>query len=43
MRVIWGLDLEQISESLDVSIATVSRDWRFAKAWLSEAVGLADP
>ncbi len=41
MRVIWGLDLEQISESLGVSIATVSRDWRFAKAWLSEAVGLA--
>ena len=43
MRVIWGLDLEQISESLDVSIATVSRDWRFAKAWLSETVGLANP
>ncbi len=41
MRVIWGLDLQQISESLDVSIATVSRDWRFAKAWLSEAVGPA--
>ena len=40
MRVIWGLDLKQISESLDVSTATVSRDWRFAKAWLSEAVGL---
>ncbi len=40
MRVIWGLDLKQISESLGVSIATVSRDWRFAKAWLSEAVGL---
>lgn len=43
MRVIWGLDLEQISASLDVSIATVGRDWRFAKAWLSEAVGLANP
>ncbi len=39
MRVIWGLDLKQVSESLGVSIATVSRDWRFAKAWLSEAVG----
>ena len=42
MRVIWGLDLQQIAESLDVSISTVSRDWRFAKAWLSEAVGLAN-
>ncbi len=43
MRVIWGLDLKQISESLNVSLATVSRDWRFAKAWLSEAVVLANP
>ncbi|MHC4140439.1 MAG: ECF-type sigma factor [Planctomycetota bacterium] len=41
MRVIWGLDLKQTAEALDVSIATVSRDWRFAKAWLSEAVGPA--
>ncbi len=40
MRVIWGLDLKQISESLDVSVATVSRDWQFAKAWLCEAVDL---
>ena len=42
MRVIWGLDLEQIAEALSVSTATVSRDWRFSKAWLAEAVGLAD-
>ena len=42
MRVIWGLDLEQIAEALDVSISTVSRGWRFAKAWLSETVGLAN-
>jgi RNA polymerase sigma factor (TIGR02999 family) len=42
MRVIWGLDLEQVAEALEVSISTVSRDWRFAKAWLSETVGLAN-
>ena len=41
MRVIWGLNLRQVADSLDVSPSTVERDWRFAKAWLSEAVGLA--
>ncbi len=42
MRVIWGLDLEQVGKALDLSVSTVSRDWRFAKAWLSEAIGLAN-
>ncbi len=43
MRVIWGLNLRQVADSLDVSPSTVERDWRFAKAWLSEAVGRANP
>ena len=43
MRVIWGLNLRQVANSLDVSPSTVERDWRFAKAWLSEAVGRANP
>jgi len=38
MRVIWGFDLQQIAESLDLSVSTVTRHWRFAKTWLSEAV-----
>ena len=42
MRVIWGLNLRQVADSLDVSPSTVERDWRFAKAWLYEAVGLAN-
>lgn len=41
MRVIWGLNLRQVADSLDVSPSTVDRDWRFAKAWLSEAVSPA--
>ena len=41
MRVIWGLTLEQIAKSLDVSPSTVDRDWRFSKAWLAEEVRLA--
>jgi RNA polymerase sigma factor (TIGR02999 family) len=38
MRVVWGLDIEAIATSLDVSRSTVERDWRFAKAWLADEV-----
>jgi RNA polymerase sigma factor (TIGR02999 family) len=34
MKVIWGLEMNQIAESLGVSVATVERDWAFSKAWL---------
>ena len=38
-RVVWGLEMREIAESLGVSLATVERDWSFSKAWLSrEAV-----
>ncbi|MGP1309949.1 MAG: ECF-type sigma factor [Phycisphaerales bacterium] len=30
-----GLTHEQIAEMLEVSVRTVERDWRFAKAWLA--------
>lgn len=36
MRVVWGLEVSEIAESLGVSTSTVERDWRFAKAWLAE-------
>lgn len=39
MRVLWGLELDEIATSLDVSPATVDRDWRFARAWLLERLG----
>jgi len=34
MRVIWGMPIAEIVTSLDVSLATVERDWSFASAWL---------
>lgn len=34
LRFFVGLSLEEISEVLDVSPATVSRDWSMARAWL---------
>jgi RNA polymerase sigma factor (TIGR02999 family) len=42
MRVVWGLSVSEIAESLGVSASTVERDWRFAKAWLADQVGLID-
>jgi RNA polymerase sigma factor (TIGR02999 family) len=35
-RFFGGLDIEQTAKALDVSEATVQRDWRAAKAWLAQ-------
>jgi RNA polymerase sigma factor (sigma-70 family) len=35
LRVVWGLQMKEIAESLGISLATVERDWAFAKAWLA--------
>ena len=34
LRFFGGLDLAEIAEVLEVSRATVDRDWRFARTWL---------
>jgi RNA polymerase sigma factor (TIGR02999 family) len=39
MKVVWGLTMPQIAESLDISLATVERDWAFSKAWLAREAG----
>lgn len=38
-RFFGGLDVEETAAALDLSTATVKRDWRVARAWLAEAVG----
>jgi DNA-directed RNA polymerase specialized sigma24 family protein len=35
MRFFGGLSLEETAEALDVSVATVRRDWTLGRAWLS--------
>ncbi len=35
LRVVWGASMAEIAETLEVSRATVERDWRFARAWLA--------
>ena len=34
MRFFGGLSVEETAEALDVSVDTVMRDWKLAKAWL---------
>ena len=42
LRVVWGLEMKEIATSLDISIATVERDWAFAKAWLAREAERAE-
>lgn len=44
LRVYGGLTIDEAAEALEVSAATVSRDWRHAEAWLHrEMAGPAAP
>lgn len=42
LRVVWGLQMKEIAESLGISLATVERDWAFSKAWLAREAAAAD-
>lgn len=37
-RYFGGLDIEETAAALGISTATVKRDWRVARAWLSDAL-----
>ena len=39
LKFFGGLAHKEIAEVLDVSIQTVQRDWRFARAWLTRELG----
>ncbi len=39
MRFFGGLELQEIAEVLEISLATVKRDWEFSRAWLFARLG----
>jgi RNA polymerase sigma factor (TIGR02999 family) len=41
MRYFAGLEIEEVATALDVSPATVRRDWTFARAWMQVELGPA--
>jgi RNA polymerase sigma factor (TIGR02999 family) len=43
MRFFGGLSMEETAEALNVSIATVRRDWSLARAWLFRELKRRDP
>jgi RNA polymerase sigma factor (TIGR02999 family) len=43
LRFFAGLEVPEVAEVLDISAATVKRDWRFAKAWLARELGASAP
>src|ERR1022692_1914014 len=38
LRFFGGLDSPEIAEALGISLRTVERDWRFARAWLQNEI-----
>lgn len=42
-RFFGGMDVEETAAALDISTATVKRDWRLARAWLAKALEGSPP
>ena len=38
LRFFAGFTMEEIADALDLSVVTVKREWRIAKAWLRDAI-----
>ena len=36
LRFFGGLEFSEIADALEISLATVERDWRFSRAWLQD-------
>jgi RNA polymerase sigma factor (TIGR02999 family) len=43
MRYFADLEIEEIAEVLEISAATVKRDWQFARVWLKAELGGGSP
>ncbi len=43
LRFFAGLSVEQTAEVMEISTATVKREWQFAKAWLQREMGQTSP
>jgi RNA polymerase sigma factor (TIGR02999 family) len=35
LRFLWGYENAEVAELLGISVATVERDWKFARSWLA--------
>jgi RNA polymerase sigma factor (sigma-70 family) len=42
LKFFGGLTTDEIAQTLDVSSATVEREWKFSRAWLLRAIAGAE-
>jgi len=42
LRLVWGLTVPEIADSLQLSVSTVEREWRFARRWLAAELTQGD-
>jgi len=38
LRLLWGCEMAEIARTVEASVTTVERDWRFARTWMAEAL-----
>ena len=43
LRYYTGLSVEETAEVIGVSVSTLKRDWRYARAWLARRLGEGAP
>jgi len=36
LYVLWGFEMTEIAEMLEVAVRTVERDWKFSRLWLAD-------
>lgn len=41
LKIFWGFEMPEIADTLEVSLSTVERDWRFSRAWLARELRIA--
>ncbi len=39
LRLLWGLTMDEIKDTLGISLSTAEREWRFARGWLASRLG----
>lgn len=39
LKLLWGLNNQEVAEALSVSVRTVEREWRFGRRWLAAELG----
>jgi DNA-directed RNA polymerase specialized sigma24 family protein len=42
LKFFGGLSLEETAAALDLSLATIEREWQFARTWLFRALSKTD-